>query len=107
MTLTLSANASKLYKCRDWNFTGQFCYGNWEKMMDLEIGKDYNLILSNNDPGFIEAEIIDETGSISAGNATIYREQSDRTNTGQEMNISFVISNNMSYIDNLSVTDNI
>ncbi|MBN2422481.1 hypothetical protein JXB41_04600, partial [Candidatus Woesearchaeota archaeon] len=33
--ITTKAKGNELYKCKDWNFTEQICYGEWEKIMDI------------------------------------------------------------------------
>ena len=54
--LTITADASSLYKCKDWDFKKGICNGNWEKIKDLTIGQDYTLRLDDKDPGFGEGE---------------------------------------------------
>ncbi|MBW2980816.1 hypothetical protein KY360_05360 [Candidatus Woesearchaeota archaeon] len=59
-TVTVTAKGSSLYKCKGWNFTEQRCYGEWELFKaDLIPGKEYSFILTPEDPGFAEINIID------------------------------------------------
>ena len=53
-TVTVTAKGNKLYKCTDWNFTGQKCCGNWAKVTDITSGEDYTFTLAPEDPGFGE-----------------------------------------------------
>ena len=53
-SLKAIAKAPVLYKCKEWNFTEQKCYGNWTKIMDLDVGEEYEFEIDQNDPGFIE-----------------------------------------------------
>jgi len=60
--VTVVAKGSTLYKCKDWNFTEQECYGEWKVFKENLIpGKEYVFILTPDDPGF---------GEINATNAT-------------------------------------
>ena len=52
--VTAKAKGSELYKCKEWNFSEQKCYGNWEKIMNLIPGQEYNFALTKQDPGFGE-----------------------------------------------------
>ncbi|MEM2131624.1 MAG: hypothetical protein QXR96_03815, partial [Candidatus Woesearchaeota archaeon] len=40
--LTSIAEGRTLYKCAEWNFIEQKCYGVWKKIMSLVPGKEYN-----------------------------------------------------------------
>ncbi|MBW2984965.1 DNRLRE domain-containing protein, partial [Candidatus Woesearchaeota archaeon] len=55
-TVTITTAADDwLYKCKDWNFTTQTCYGNWSILKtDLAPGQAYNFTLTADDPGFAE-----------------------------------------------------
>lgn len=48
------AEGSELWKCKDWNFTTQSCFGTWEKLKDIIPGQTYNITLYPGDPGFAE-----------------------------------------------------
>jgi len=53
-TVTVTAKGTELYKCKDWNFTEQICYGTWAKLMDITPGINYTFTLTPEDPGFAE-----------------------------------------------------
>ncbi len=57
-TVTAFATGNELYKCKDWNFTNQSCYGEWIKVMDITPGEEYNFTLSPEDPAFAEVIVI-------------------------------------------------
>lgn len=54
-SFTAIASATELWKCKDWNFTTQECYGTWEFYMNLTPGSEYSVKLYPGDPGFVEA----------------------------------------------------
>ncbi|MFH1641540.1 MAG: hypothetical protein ABIC04_01440, partial [Nanoarchaeota archaeon] len=56
-TMTVEAKGTELWKCRDWNFSTQSCYGEWKKIMDIMPGEDYNITLSAVDPGYAETGV--------------------------------------------------
>ena len=56
-TLQATANANTLYKCKQWDYEREVCFGTWEKIKDLVPGQQYELILTKDDPGFIEGNI--------------------------------------------------
>ena len=58
---TITAKGTDLYKCKDWNFTGQYCGGEWVKIMDLTPGQDYTLQLSAGDPLYLEYNLTTRT----------------------------------------------
>jgi len=51
------ARGTELYKCKDWNFSEQICYGDWVKVMDLTIGEEYDVKLYPGDPCFLEVGV--------------------------------------------------
>ncbi|MFC2134931.1 DUF2341 domain-containing protein [Bacteroidota bacterium] len=53
-TLTAEAKGEVLYKCADWNFSEQKCYGRWQKIKDIVPGETYTLTLTADDPGYME-----------------------------------------------------
>lgn len=53
-SLTAVAQGDELWKCKEWNFTEQRCYGSWQKIRDLVPGKNYTIPISQADPGFGE-----------------------------------------------------
>jgi hypothetical protein len=53
-TVTAVAKGTELYKCKDWDFPSQACYGEWVKLMDITPGEEYTFLLTPEDPGFAE-----------------------------------------------------
>jgi hypothetical protein len=51
-TVTAVASGTQLYKCKDWNFTEQKCYGEWAMIMELTPGQDYTFTLTPDDPAY-------------------------------------------------------
>lgn len=64
--LTATATADSLYKCRQWDYGREVCFGSWEKIRNLAIGQQYELTLTKDDPGFIEGNL-----NITPSNITI------------------------------------
>lgn len=59
-TITLVAKGENLYKCKDWNFSEQNCYGDWELYKtDLIPGEEYSFLITSLDPAFGEINISD------------------------------------------------
>jgi hypothetical protein len=57
--VTVIATGNELYKCKEWNFTEQNCYGNWIKVnITITPGEEYNFTLSPEDPAFGEIILI-------------------------------------------------
>lgn len=56
--ITITAKGTMLYKCKEWNFTEQKCYGQWQKAMDITPGKEYNITVDKSDPAFAEVGLI-------------------------------------------------
>ncbi|MGV8162914.1 MAG: hypothetical protein ACP5N2_06305 [Candidatus Nanoarchaeia archaeon] len=54
------AEGRELWKCKDWNFEQQICFGFWVKMMDLIPGTEYSFEISPVDPAYVE---VFDTGS--------------------------------------------
>lgn len=52
--ITVTAQGEELWKCKDWNFTTQTCYGTWQKIKNIIPGEDYTFILTPDDPGYAE-----------------------------------------------------
>ncbi|MCK5025178.1 MAG: hypothetical protein KAS15_01205, partial [Nanoarchaeota archaeon] len=58
--VTVVATGTSLYKCKEWNFTEQECYGSWELFKTgLVPGQEYTFELTPDDPGF--GEVIENT----------------------------------------------
>ncbi|MBU1112118.1 MAG: hypothetical protein KJ896_05035, partial [Nanoarchaeota archaeon] len=57
-TVTVTATGTELYKCKDWDFAEQSCYGEWVLFKTgLTPGQDYTFTLTPDDPGFGEINI--------------------------------------------------
>jgi len=56
-TVIATALGNALWKCKDWDFGNQTCFGAWQKMMDLIPGQDYEFEISPGDPGYAETNI--------------------------------------------------
>ena len=56
-TLTAVAQANSLWKCKQWDYETEVCYGTWEKIKDLTVGEEYELSITANDPGFVEGNL--------------------------------------------------
>gem|GEM_PF-4163599 len=52
--VTVTAKGDELYKCRDWDFADQECYGNWTKIKGITPGQEYTFTLTPEDPAFSE-----------------------------------------------------
>ena len=67
---TVHGKGEEVHKCLDWNFEDQNCEGEWLLESEIEPGKDYNLTITPDDPGFIEyinisaAEHLDESRMV-------------------------------------------
>jgi hypothetical protein len=61
-TVTVTAQGSQLYKCKDWDFANQTCLGEWSYLQDIIPGQVYSFTLTPEDPGFGE----NATGTPSA-----------------------------------------
>jgi len=69
--LTATASANSLWKCKQWDYENEVCFGAWEKIKDLTPGQQYELELSANDPGFIEGDTNMTIEPANITNATI------------------------------------
>jgi len=65
-TVTGVAVGTELWKCKEWNFSEQSCYGTWIKLIDIIPGREYSFILTSDDPGFTETS--PTTGTADMGN---------------------------------------
>ncbi len=92
-TLTKTAQGSELWKCKDWNFTQQQCYGTWVKVGDIRPGQSYTVLLSPTDPGYAE------TGVATVNSVkSIYQ-------PGEEASLIMVVLDTKGYlVDNAAVT---
>jgi len=57
-TVTAVAKGTTLWKCKDYNFKKQDCYGQWIKIMDITPGETYSFILTKEDPIYAEAATV-------------------------------------------------
>ncbi|MDD9953414.1 MAG: hypothetical protein OXR66_03695 [Candidatus Woesearchaeota archaeon] len=64
-TVTSNATGTQLWKCVEWNFTAQTCYGNWTYAQSITPGESYDFIINSTDPGF--AETFDDNEAIDVG----------------------------------------
>jgi|GEM_PF-1531032 len=78
-SLVKVAEGTELYKCKDWNFYQQECNGEWEKVMDLTPGKEYNISLYPGDPAYAETGL----ASINTNKSTYH--------PGEEAEITIVV----------------
>ncbi|MFH2027502.1 MAG: hypothetical protein ABIJ08_00035, partial [Nanoarchaeota archaeon] len=53
-TVTATAKGGTLYKCKDWNFEEQNCYGEWVFLQTITPGKEYTFTLTPDDPALGE-----------------------------------------------------
>ncbi|MBR9692228.1 hypothetical protein GOV06_05590 [Candidatus Woesearchaeota archaeon] len=52
--VTAVAKGTELYKCKDWDFAEQSCYGEWTFLQSIVPGQEYTFILTPEDPAFAE-----------------------------------------------------
>jgi hypothetical protein len=64
--VTVTATGTVLYKCKEWNFTTQECYGIWRKIMDIVPGQEYTFVLTPEDPAYGEIRQPNATEGIDA-----------------------------------------
>jgi len=53
-TFVINATGRQLFKCVEYDFEKQNCYGQWKNIMNLIPGKEYKLFITKQDPAFIE-----------------------------------------------------
>ncbi|MFH1669889.1 MAG: Ig-like domain-containing protein [Candidatus Woesearchaeota archaeon] len=53
-TVRAIAKGTELYKCKEWNFTEQSCYGDWVFLKSITPGQEYTFTLTPDDPGYGE-----------------------------------------------------
>jgi len=56
--VTATAKGKVLFKCAEYNFSTQDCYGNWTEIMRIQPGQNYTFSINATDPAFAE---FDET----------------------------------------------
>ena len=64
--VTVVAKGGELLKCKDWDFEGRECFGEWIKLMDLTPGEEYTFELTPKDPAFSETETFYATANNNA-----------------------------------------
>src|SRR3989344_3846490 len=55
--LTATAEGNSLFKCKQWDYDTEVCFGSWEKVKDLVAGEEYELTITPDDPGFVEGDL--------------------------------------------------
>jgi hypothetical protein len=85
-TVTVTAKGTQLWKCKDWDFEKQYCFGSWEKTLDITPGMNYTFSLSSQDPGFAEIGV----ASVNS-DKSIYL-------PGEEVNLVAVVLNRFGFI---------
>ncbi|PIN73878.1 hypothetical protein COV20_02060 [Candidatus Woesearchaeota archaeon CG10_big_fil_rev_8_21_14_0_10_45_16] len=89
--ITFTATGNKLYKCQDWDWEEQQCYGEWNLIMEgLIPGEEYTFTIDAVDPGFGEElnyGVSEEQPSDWDGFPTV--DVLDNTNTGDDQPGSF------------------
>jgi len=55
--LTATATANSLFKCKQWAYEDEVCFGTWEKIKDLTVGEEYSIAITQDDPGFVEGNL--------------------------------------------------
>jgi hypothetical protein len=119
-TITVVAQGTTLYKCRNWSFIAQSCLdGVWEPYMTgLVPGEEYELVITPDDPGFGENMTNGSFGgaSVDVTNHTIpgfniLREQTDGMGTNRETTVDLVFwyeeSSTNNTIYNISIRENL
>jgi hypothetical protein len=56
-TFSSVAKGNELWKCIDWNYETQSCFGSWTKLMDITPGQAYSFEVSPQDPGYAETGV--------------------------------------------------
>jgi len=51
------AVGTELWKCKNWSFESQQCNGSWDKIMDLVPGREYQITITPDDPGYTETGV--------------------------------------------------
>ncbi|MEK6892167.1 MAG: hypothetical protein AABX25_03205 [Nanoarchaeota archaeon] len=67
--LRANASGNSLFKCRQWDFEREICFGTWEKIQDLISGEEYEVTLDADSNGFIEGN---SNITLNLANATLY-----------------------------------
>ncbi len=110
--LEATASANSLYRCKQWDFERELCFGSWEKVMDLAAGQQYKLSLAKEAAGFVEGNAnitisnatdlifvanIPNISIVKNGNATINLSQYF-SNIGDKTTFTYYLQDNMSIL---------
>ncbi|MBI2134819.1 hypothetical protein HYU09_02435 [Candidatus Woesearchaeota archaeon] len=101
-TLTATAEANSLYKCKQWDYDTEVCYGTWEKIKDLTVGEEYNLILTADDPGFVEGNLNVTAIPINITELALFKDISNIT-ISKNNNYTLDLNEYFSNIDNSTI----
>jgi hypothetical protein len=91
-TFVINATGKQLFKCVEYDFEKQNCYGEWKKIKNLVPGQEYNLLITKLDPAFIETN--ESQFDLGIYNRTFYNE----TISALQLNYTF---NNGTYLSNV------
>ncbi|MBR9693100.1 hypothetical protein GOV07_04190 [Candidatus Woesearchaeota archaeon] len=56
-TLTRTATGKQLWKCKDWDYDSQHCFGEWRMVRELIPGENYTIRFDRLDPGYAETDL--------------------------------------------------
>lgn len=56
-TIEMEAQGLFLWKCAQWNFTSQTCFGSWKRIKELVPGQIYNISFNATDPAYSETGV--------------------------------------------------
>ncbi len=88
--ISVVAKGTSLYKCKDWDFDSQECFGAWEFHKKIVPGSEYNITIGPDDPGFGE---LGNNWSVQSGTSSITNGNSFATAPISDINItrSFIL----------------
>lgn len=87
------ASGKELWKCKEWNFNEQKCYGKWNKIMSIVPGQYYSFEVSPGDPGYAETGV----ATVNTNKSTYHINESAEI-------IMVVLDNNGYLVANANVT---
>lgn len=95
------ASGTKLYKCADWNYTNQECFGEWKFVQVINPGEEYSIVITPNDPGYIETNetTFDGTFNNTFYNVTTESIQLNNSNDGTYLSSVFDAGNFANWTD--------
>lgn len=95
-----NTTAKSLFMCPVWNFTGQYCLGNWVKIANEE-GGHFNLTTTPIMAGFATSadhvDILDKSGYLLNSNISVI------SNTSGLINLAFDVEHENSTIESITV----